>query len=92
MLLLEMVGFIKRVKNREKIFTILDKPLMPSEITKKIYGKFSNTYFNIVSRSLSELKDKGLIEVINPNEKTGRIYQKTQLGKQVERKLNLLKK
>jgi predicted transcriptional regulator len=87
MSLLELIGFIKRGKNRQKVFKAVDKPSMPSEITKKIYNKFSNTYFNIVSRSLSELKDKGLIEVINPKEKTGRIYRKTRLGESVYKKL-----
>jgi DNA-binding HxlR family transcriptional regulator len=55
---------------------------------RKIYNKTSNTYFNLVSRALSELKEKKLIEVVNPNEKTGRIYRKTKLGKEVE---NLIK-
>jgi hypothetical protein len=54
---------------------------------RKIYNKTSNTYFNLVSRALSELKDKKLIEVVNPREKTGRIYQKTKLGKEVEKKI-----
>jgi len=88
--LLDLVGFVKRGKNRYRIFIMLDKPSMPSELTKKVYGKNSNTYFNIVSRSLSELKKKGLVEVANPKERTGRIYQKTELGKQLEHKLKEL--
>jgi len=84
MALLDLVGFVKRAKNRQKLFLSLDKPMMPSELMRKIYGKTSNTYFNLVSRALSELVDKKLVEVINPNEKTGRIYQKTKLGNEVE--------
>lgn len=61
--------------------------MMPSEIMKKIYGKTSNTYFNLVSRALGELTEKKLIEVVNPNEKTGRIYRKTKLGMEVEKEL-----
>jgi len=38
----------------------------------KIYKSNSNTYFNLVSRALSELKEKKLVEVINPEERTGR--------------------
>ena len=85
---LDLVGYVKRGKNRKIVFLALDKPMMPSEIMRKIYNKTSNTYFNLVSRALSELKEKKLIEVVNPNEKTGRIYRKTKLGKEVEKKLS----
>ena len=81
------VGFVKRAKNRQKVFLLLDKPMMPSELMRKLYGKTSNTYFNLVSRALSELADKKLIEVVNPKEKTGRIYQKTKLGHEVDKKI-----
>jgi len=87
MALLDLVGFVKRGQNRKKIFLALDKPMMPSELMRKIYNKTSNTYFNLVSRALTELKEKKLIEVVNPKEKTGRIYQKTQLGKEVQKNL-----
>ena len=60
---------------------------MPSEIMRIVYGKANNTYFNLVSRALSELKAKKLIEVVNPQEKTGRIYPKTKFGNAVERRL-----
>lgn len=88
MSVLNLVGYVKRGKNRKITFLALDKPLMPSELMRKIYGKTSNTYFNLVSRALSELKEKKLIEIVNPNEKTGRIYQKTKLGEEVEKKID----
>ncbi|MBI2128614.1 ArsR family transcriptional regulator [Candidatus Woesearchaeota archaeon] len=81
---------MKRGKNRKKIFYVLDKPMMPSELMMKIYNKNSNTYFNLVSRALSELKDKNLVEVVNPTDKMGRIYQKTKLGNNVAKKLKEL--
>jgi len=84
---LELVGYIKRGKNRQKVFLALDKPSMPSELVIKIYGKSSNTYFNIVSRALSELEEKGLLECINPKEKTGRIYRKTKIALQTQKEL-----
>jgi len=80
---LSAISFVKRGKNRKIIFLALDKPLMPSELVIKIYGKNSNTYFNIVSRALAELTKKGIVEVLNPRERTGRIYQRTKLGKNV---------
>ena len=83
--LLSLVSFIKRGKNRKQVFIALDKSMMPSELVLKIYGKQSNTYFTIISRALTELKGKELIEIINPKEKTGRIYQKTKLGMKLDK-------
>lgn len=85
--LLNYVGYLKRGKNRNKVFLAIDKPMIPSEITRKVFGKSSNTFFNLVSRALSELNEKKLVEIVNPNEAMGRIYQKTKLGKRVEREL-----
>lgn len=87
--LLQIIGFIKRGKNRNKIFMNLEKPMMPFELVIKIYKRNSNTYFNIVSRALSELKEKKLIEIINPEEKTGRIYKRTKEGETIAKKLKM---
>ena len=84
---LNAISFVKRGKNRKKVFLALDKAMMPSELVIKIYGKNSNTYFNIVSRALTELTEKGLVEILNPKEITGRIYQRTKLGEQILKKL-----
>ncbi|MCK5149802.1 ArsR family transcriptional regulator [Candidatus Pacearchaeota archaeon] len=85
--LLKAMGFIKRGKNRREIFINLDKPMMPSELVMKIYKSKSNTYFNLVSRALSELKEKKLVEIVNPEDRTGRIYKRTKEGEKVVREL-----
>lgn len=85
--LLKVIGFIKRGKNRKKVFMNLDKPMMPSELVIKIYKSNSNTYFNIVSRALAELKDKKLVEVVNSEDRTGRIYKRTKEGEKVAKEL-----
>jgi len=85
--LLKAIGFIKRGKNRKEVFIALDKPLMPSELVVKLYKKNSNTYFNVVSRALSELKKKKLVEVVNPEDRTGRIYKRTKEGEKVVKEL-----
>jgi len=86
--LLKAIGFIKRGKNRKEVFVNLNKPMMPSELVIKIYKSNSNTYFNLVSRALAELKDKKLVEVVNPEERTGRIYRRTKEGEKVSRQLD----
>ena len=83
MSLYSLISFIKRGKNRKLVFESLNKPMMPSELVKKMYSSNSNTHFNLVSRALAELKEKELIEIINPNDKTGRFYKKTKLGEEV---------
>ena len=81
--LYSLISFVKRGKNRKLIFESLSKPMMPSELVKKIYSSNSNTHFNLVSRALAELKEKGLVKILNPEDKTGRFYKKTQLGEEV---------
>ena len=85
--LLKAIGFVKRGKNRKEVFINLDKPMIPSELVMKIYKSNSNTYFNLVSRALSELKDKKLVEVVNPEDRTGRIYKRTKEGEKVAKEL-----
>ena len=84
---LNMVSFIKRGKNRKIVIETLSKPMMPSELVIKIFGKPSNTHFNLVSRALGELKEKGLVRVLNEKEKTGRFYELTKEGKEIKKLL-----
>ena len=86
--LLKATGFIKRGKNRKVVFMNLDKSLMPSELVMKIYKSNSNTYFNLISRALAELRDKKLVEVVNPEDRTGRIYRRTKEGEKVSKQIN----
>ncbi len=61
--------------------------MIPSELMMKIYKKNSNTYFNLVSRALAELKGKKLVVVVNPEDRTGRIYKRTKKGERVAKEL-----
>jgi len=83
MSLFNEISFLKRAKNRLKVFKAIDGNLMPSELVIKIYGKKSNTYFNIVSRALGELVKIKLVKVINPKSRTGRLYTLTNKGRSV---------
>ena len=85
--LLKAIGFIKRGKNRKEVFINLNEPMMPSELVMKIYKSKSNTYFNLVSRALSELKEKKFVEVVNPKDRTGRIYKRTKGGEKIAQAL-----
>ncbi len=79
-----LVAKVKRGSNRFKIFLAIEDNMMPSDIVRKIYGKYSVTSFNLVSRALRELKELGLVKVLNPKEKTGRVYILTEKGKKIK--------
>ena len=57
---------------------------MPTEIAER-----SNIKTNHVSKVLSELKSKELIELVNPEARKGRLYRPTGNGNEI---INLLKK
>lgn len=76
---------INRAKNRKEVFLkVSEKPVKPSEIVRAKVGKYSESYFAIVSRALNELIELKVVEVVNPNEKWGRIYMLTNFGKKVK--------
>lgn len=83
MTLLDEVSYVKRAKNRLVVLRALEGTLMPSELVVKIYGKSSNTRFNIVSRALSEVVGAKLARVVNPKSRTGRLYTLTDKGSKV---------
>ncbi len=85
------IGAIKRGSNRLKVFMAipLDKPIMPNELVRKIYGKVTSTDFATVSRALKELKDLGVLFLLSDKkEKTGRLYKLTKQGIDVRKSLD----
>lgn len=79
-----IIEFIKLSKNREKIFKALDgETLKPTNISKK-----TNIPSNNVSRILSQLREKNLVRLLNPETKRGRLYELTDYGKEI---LDLMK-
>lgn len=79
-----IIEFIKLSKNREKIFKALDgETLKPTNISKK-----TNIPSNNVRRILSQLREKNLVRLLNPETKRGRLYELTDYGKEI---LDLMK-
>lgn len=75
---LTLAGFIIRSNYRKSVFLLLDTPLRPSEIAKKLDLRLTH-----VTRELRELEKKGLIVCLNPKERIGRLYQMTEKGKKL---------
>jgi len=80
---IKAAAFIMRGKNKKAVFLILDEPMMPRDIMVTVFKKKSENAFSIVSRALADLQGEDLVECMNPEEKTGRIWQLTKKGKVV---------
>lgn len=76
------VSWIKRGKQRREIIPHLNGKQTPSEIAKK--AKYS---LNHTSRILNEFKKQRIVRVLNPKEKTGRLYKLTSKGKVIRDEL-----
>lgn len=79
---LELAGFILRSEYRKKVFLSLVKPIMPSKISKNL-----NIRLTHITRELRYLKEKNLVECINPNEKIGRLYRLTKKGENLKKNM-----
>ena len=79
----ETLDFVQRSTYRQRVLTALeDNVLMPTEIAKR-----SSIKTNHVSKVLSELKSKELIELVNPEARKGRLYRLTDDGDEIIDKL-----
>lgn len=79
---LEFAGFILRSEYRKKVFVLMDKLIMPSEIARKLDIRLTH-----ITRELRFLKEKRLVKCINPNERVGRLYQLTEKGKRLKKEM-----
>lgn len=78
--LIKGISIIKNSEYRRKILISLSDVnyLTPSEISEK-----TKIRLNHVSNFLKDLKDNNLVVCLNDNDKRGRLYQITELGKKV---------
>jgi len=76
-----IIPYSSVIASRTKMGIILvlhDRILTPSDIAKEL-----DIRINHVSKYLTELKNKKLIVCLNEYAKKGRLYQLTELGKQI---------
>lgn len=80
---LKIMGYVISSKYRTNVLKAFDdKPRFPSELAKKAGIKQ-----NHVSNVLKELKNKGLVDIINPEVRKGRYYVLTDLGREIAEEL-----
>ena len=69
------ISYVVASKTRKSIMLKLETPRTPTFIAKDLNLNLAN-----VSRSLSELEDKGMIVCLTPDQRTGKIYSLTKKG------------
>lgn len=75
----DTLEFVQKSKYRQNVLKALEEDvIMPKQIAKR-----SGIKVNHVSKVLSELKSKELIELINPEARKGRLYRLTSLGDEI---------
>lgn len=81
---IEAFTYVKCSKNRQEVIKIIatSRNKTPSEIREEMDSRFSLT-----SRVLSDLREKNIVECLDPEAKTGRVYYLTELGLQIYKNL-----
>ena len=75
--MIKAVSLIKSSDYRRRVLSAIGNGVvMPTEIAKKI-----NLRLNHVSMVLAELKENNLVKCLNEENRKGRLYQLTELGK-----------
>ena len=78
----EDISWIKRGKQRRGIIVHIDDKETPTEISNK--SKYS---LNHTSKVLNDFKKRGFVKLLNPRQKTGRLYELTEKGRIIRDKL-----
>ena len=77
------VTYIKNSKYRTKIMKALQGDVkIPSQLSRE-----TGVHLTHVSHTLSDLRQRGYIECINPEEQRGRLYRLTENGEKLAEKL-----
>lgn len=78
----DLIGFLKSSKYRFKVLFYLYKNelAIPMDISKRM-----KIHISQVSRTLSELEKRGVVECTTPDRKKGRIYRSTDKGNSILR-------
>lgn len=73
-----LLGFIKASKHREEIVKLLENEILtPTEMSRTL-----DLHTSQVSRNLAELIEKGLVRILTPNLRKGKVYTLTKVGKE----------
>jgi predicted transcriptional regulator len=78
----EDVSYIIRSKNRKSVILELETPKTPTMLARTLKTSMPN-----ISRTLTQLQNKGLVTCLTPEERIGKIYSLTDKGKATLKKI-----
>jgi predicted transcriptional regulator len=78
----EDVSYIIRSKNRKSVILELETPKTPTMLARTLKTSMPN-----ISRTLTQLQNKGLVTCLTPEERVGKIYSLTDKGKEASKKI-----
>jgi len=81
---LELYSWIARGSQRTAVMKALIRPMTPTQAYKKAKEKNGKITLNSTSAVLRAFVREGLASCVNVEEKTGRIYELTQSGTEIQ--------
>jgi len=81
-MLWEDVSYIIRSKNRKSVILELETPKTPTMLARTLKTSMPN-----ISRTLTQLQNKGFVTCLTPEERVGKIYSLTDKGKETLKKI-----
>jgi len=78
----EKYGLVIRSKNKKTILKALNSPKTPSQLSKE-----TNLAVSTISKNLSQLTKLKLVKCLNPQLQMGKLFQITNEGKELLKKI-----
>lgn len=78
----EDVSYVVRSKIRKSVLLELDTPKTPTMLARTLKTSMPN-----ISRTLRQLRNKGFVICLTPEERVGKIYSLTDKGKEALKKI-----
>ena len=79
---IDRLSWVLRGKQRRGILKHINGPETPTQIASK-----SGYSLNHASKILNDFKKQGLVRLLNPKQKTGRLYKLTEKGRLIKDKI-----
>jgi len=79
----EVFAWIKRSRQRQRVIRLLRDPKTPTDVAQSL-----DIHIAQASRSMRQMEEKGVVQVLNPEDKLGRLYVVTDEGEEILEKLD----
>jgi predicted transcriptional regulator len=74
----KMISFVSSSQSRKQLLIMLRRLMTPTQISNELKVSVAH-----VSRTLRELRQKGLVELLTPDQRVHKIYRTTASGKKI---------